>query len=129
MSGDRTKKARDYFGSKKPGAEIDSRKERFERVLAYITASGGWITSVPGAATVDFETLPDSTLPADLRKAGYDVTEIGEGERILPNAIEQRMAMNANGELEETTPNSTKPITEVRRHAGIVRVMRFDFSI
>jgi hypothetical protein len=32
------------------------------------------------------ECLPGSTLPDELRKAGYDVTGIGSGERILPTA-------------------------------------------
>jgi hypothetical protein len=39
--------------------------------------------------------VPGSTLPGDLRAMGYDVTEIGEGERILPAAIIERFGMRA----------------------------------
>jgi hypothetical protein len=33
------------------------------------------------------ECLPGSTLPAELGKLGYDVRELGDGERILAAAI------------------------------------------
>ena len=39
---------------------------------------------------VTIECLPGSTLPAELRKAGYDITELDEGERILPAAIVEK---------------------------------------
>jgi hypothetical protein len=42
-----------------------------------------------------FEALPGSTLADQLRAAGYDVTEIGTTERILPHSIEQRFVLGA----------------------------------
>jgi hypothetical protein len=36
-----------------------------------------------GRDGVTLETLPGSMLPDELRGFGYDVTEIGEGQRIL----------------------------------------------
>jgi hypothetical protein len=52
---------------------------------------------------VTIECLPGSTLPDELRKAGYDVTEIGEGERILPTAIVEKFVARADGEFEPLT--------------------------
>jgi hypothetical protein len=48
--------------------------------------------------------------PDDVRKLGYDVTEIGEGERILATAIVERFVIRADGELEPVTEGSTKQI-------------------
>jgi hypothetical protein len=63
---------------------------------------------------VTIECLPGSTLPAESRKAGYDVTAIGEGKRILPHAIVQPLVTRADGELESATAESTRPITSTR---------------
>jgi hypothetical protein len=49
----------------------------------FVTARGGWITSLPGDVTVRLACSPLSSLPDDLRRAGYDLTETGEGQRIL----------------------------------------------
>jgi hypothetical protein len=57
-------------------------------------------TSVPSAVVVTVECLPGSTLPDELRTAGYDVTEMGEGERILPTVIVEQFVLRADGELE-----------------------------
>ena len=74
------------------------------------------------------ECLPDSTLPDELRAAGYDLREAGVGERILPAAITQEFVLSSTGAFEATF-GSTKPIAHTVRHAGIVRVMRYGFSI
>ena len=57
-------------------------------------------------------------------RRGYVVTEIGEGERILADAITQQFTLRADGELEPATAESTCPIAQTVRHAGIVRVKR-----
>jgi hypothetical protein len=75
------------------------------------------------------ECLPGSTLPDELRKAGYDVTEIGAGERILPTAIVERFTMTAAGEFEPLVEGSTKPIASTVTHAGIVKVVQYAFSM
>jgi hypothetical protein len=75
------------------------------------------------------ECLPASTLPAELRAAGYDVIETGDGERILPHQIIERFARRADGGLELLTAGSTKPVVETRTHAGIVPVGRYRFDI
>jgi hypothetical protein len=59
-----------------------------------------------------FDALPDSALPEELRKRGYVVTEIGEGERILPTAITQQFTLRADGEL------------SLRRQSRLVRSRR-----
>jgi hypothetical protein len=84
---------------------------------------------VPGANDVTFECLPGSTLPDELRKLGYDVVEIGEGQRILPHQITEKFVTRADGELELLTEGSTRPITSVVTHAGIVRTKQFAFSM
>jgi len=47
-----------------------------------------------------FEALPGSTLPDQLREAGYDVTEIGTTQRILSHAVEDKFVIGTGGELE-----------------------------
>jgi hypothetical protein len=69
--------------------------------------------------------VPGSTLPDELRKAGYDVTEVGEGERILPTAIVEKFVARADGEFEPLTEGSTRPIASTVTHAGICKVKRY----
>ena len=75
------------------------------------------------------ECLPDSTLPTELRKAGYDVREIEDGERIPHSAVTEHFTLTSSGAFEPLSPNSTKTIAETVRHAGIVKVRRFAFEI
>jgi hypothetical protein len=58
------------------------------------------------------ECLPESTLPAELRQLGYDVTEIGDGERILAAAITEEFTMTADGEFE---PLASGRVDQARR--------------
>ena len=69
------------------------------------------------------------TLPAELRQAGYDVTEMGGGERILAAAIVERFVARADGEFEPLTEGSTRPIASTVAHAGIVRILKYSFSM
>jgi hypothetical protein len=84
---------------------------------------------VPGDPEVRMECLPGSTLPDELRQLGYDVRDLGDGERILAAAITERFVRRADGELEPLVEGSTRPIAEARTHAGICKVRRFGFSI
>jgi hypothetical protein len=97
--------------------EIESRKDAFDKLLKFVTARNGWITSVPGSSQIAMECLPGSALPEELYDAGYDPEPAGEGERILPHAITETFL--------------TEGSTVVRRvtHAGIVRVLRYSFVI
>jgi hypothetical protein len=47
--------------------QIDARKRRFDELNEFVSARGGWMTSVPGAREVTVECLPGSNLPDDLR--------------------------------------------------------------
>jgi hypothetical protein len=67
---------------------------------------------------VTLKTFPGSTLPDELRELGYDVREIGEGERILSGAIIERFTMTLCG-------GSTKPVASAVVHAGIITVDRY----
>jgi len=44
---------------------------------------------------------------------------IGEGQRILPHAITQRLTLTSSGAFEELTETSTKPVVQIRTHAGM----------
>lgn len=70
--------------------EVQDCKVRFEALNNWIRARDGWLVSVPGDPDMRFEALPGSTLPDQLRAAGYEVTEIGTAQRILPHAVEQK---------------------------------------
>jgi hypothetical protein len=80
--------------------EVKDRKVRFEGLNEFVRARNGWITSIPGAPEATMECLPASTLPDELRKMGYDLTETGDGQRIIPTAITERLAIGADGQLE-----------------------------
>jgi hypothetical protein len=90
-----------------------------------VRSRNGWITSVPGDVDVTIECLPGSSLPDELRKAGYIVTEAGEGERILHSAIVERFTTGADGALEPLIAGSTRPIALVATHAGKAKVQRY----
>ncbi|MBR1298543.1 hypothetical protein [Bradyrhizobium sp. AUGA SZCCT0042] len=109
--------------------EVDKLKEQFEALNAYVTERAGWMTSIPGDPDMRFESLPGSTLPDELRAAGYEVTEIGTTQRILPHAVEQRFVVGAGGELELATAGSTRPISHVVSHAGVVITTVFDLLV
>src|SRR5712671_561873 len=102
--------------------EVKSRKARFAELNDYVRSRNGWITSIPGVVAVEMQCLPGSTLPDDLRGLGYDVTETGETERILPTAITEQLCLGADGALEPMTAGSTRPVAMTTTHAGIVKV-------
>jgi hypothetical protein len=64
----------------------------------------------------------------DIPQLGHDVREAGEGERILPAAIE-RFTCRADGSLWLLTPGSTAAFAETRTHAGICKVKRSSFDM
>jgi hypothetical protein len=84
---------------------------------------------VPGDPDVRIECLPGSTLPDELRNAGYDVGDLGDGERILAAAIVEKFVMRADGEFEPATAESTSPVASTVTHAGIVKVKRYGFNM
>ena len=67
--------------------EIDERKRRFNDINAYVSERGGWITSPPGERIIRIECLVGSSLPDELADLGYRVTPMGEGQRMIPDAI------------------------------------------
>jgi hypothetical protein len=58
-----------------------------------------------------------STLPGELHRLGYALEQVGEGQRILPFAIIEKVI----------TEGSTVPIRVT--HAGITKVERYSFSM
>jgi hypothetical protein len=108
--------------------EQKSRRQRFEDLNAFVTARHGFIVSPPGDSTVRLECLLDSTLPDDLRRAGYDLTEAGEGERMLPCAMVETFVIGADGERKLVTAGSTRRVRTVS-HAGIVAVKRYSLAL
>ena len=67
--------------------------------------------------------------PHDVRTLAYDITEIGEGERILPAAIVEKFATRADGEFEALVEGSTKPVALTQSHSGICKVKRYGFGM
>lgn len=112
----------------RPPGEVNSRKTCFAKLNEIVTARGGWIVSVPSATEV---VAPNSTLPDDLIAIGYNVVPADppEGQRILANAITQKLTLSSCGVFEALTEGSTKPVAEIRSHAGIVPVWRFAFTL
>jgi hypothetical protein len=108
---------------------VKDRKARFAELNEFVRARHGWLTSVPGEVDVTMQCLPGSTLPDDLRGLGYDVQEVGDGERILPTAITDRLTQNADGTLGPVAAGSTLPVTMIVHHAGVVRVRRYEFRL
>src|SRR4051812_27198365 len=68
------------------------------------------------------------TLPDELRALGYDVTEIGQTQRILPHAIAEELVTTPSGALAPVTEGSTKPVTMRVTHAGLATVTQYDLS-
>jgi hypothetical protein len=83
------------------------------------------MTSVPGAHEITFDALPGSPLPEQLTARGYIVEKIGESERILPHAVQQRFERSSSCALVPPTESSTKPVT-VTTDAGIATVEQYD---
>jgi hypothetical protein len=73
--------------------------------------------------------MPSSTIRDDLCAAGYDVSEAGDGERILPSAIAQKFVTGPDGELEPLTSGSTRVVALTVTHVGISRVVKYGFSL
>ena len=71
-----------------------------------------------------YASLIGSPLPKQLAALGYIVTLIGESERILPRAVQQRFQMSLSGAPIPPTEGSTKPVTVAI--AGIAAVEQFD---
>jgi hypothetical protein len=58
------------FTSRRETPRFDAAKAKFEALNEFITAWGGWMTSVPGGADLRLEALPGSPLPAQLAAMG-----------------------------------------------------------
>jgi hypothetical protein len=54
----------------------------------------------------------------DERQLGYDVMNIGGGQRILAHAIEQKLTLTSSGAYEMLVEGSTKPVAQIRTHGG-----------
>jgi hypothetical protein len=109
---------------------LEERKARFSGLVDFCNAHHGFVVSIPGAKEVTVECLPGSGLPDVLRKMGYAVRQADPptGTRILAHGIEERLTRNLAGDLEPITEGSTQPV-EIRTHAGIVAVERWQFDL
>jgi hypothetical protein len=110
-------------------SRVKDRKARFEALNTYITNRNGFIISEPGRAEIRIECLPGSALPGDLAALGYQLQQEEDGERILVGAIVEKFVAGADGGLEPLTAGSTRPIAEIRRHAGICKTERYTFYL
>lgn len=117
------------YENRTPADPLKDRKERFRQVNDFVTAKGGWITSIPGDFEVMVECTQTSTLPDELTAAGWKLRDEGEGERLIPGTIVERFVLGAGGELVPMTEGSTKPVALEQRHTGIVKTRRYSFPI
>jgi hypothetical protein len=74
------------------------------------------------------ETLPGA-MPDELRQLGYDAINTGEGERLLPNAIDQKLTLTSSGAYELLTQGSTKAIAMTKTFASVTTVRRYSFTM
>jgi hypothetical protein len=114
------------LGARDPA--VDGRLQRFKQMNEFVTARGGWITSLPGAVQITVETLPESSLRSDLRDLGFDLQEAGQGERILPAGIEERLMRRPDGTLGPVTTGSAR-LAVVLHQAGMVKIQRYLFDL
>jgi hypothetical protein len=109
--------------------EVETRKERFATLNVFVSERHGWLTSIPGAPEVTLECLPESAVPDELCRLGYDVRPAGQGQRLLAAAITERFTTNAKGEFEPLTEGSSRQTASTVTHAGFVEVRRYSFAI
>jgi hypothetical protein len=98
-----------------------SREEAFATLVRYTLVKGDcWITSLPGDSTVVMECLPDSDVPQDLARRGYDLrpADPPEGQRIVANARSEDVLIEG----------STRATIRTMRE-GIVKVLRYTFPL
>ena len=109
--------------------EVDKLKQQFAALNVFISQRSGWMTSVPGDPDMRFQALIGSPLPDALRAAGYEVTETGTTQRILPHAVVEELVAHADGSFGPVTEGSTMPVTRRVTHAGIATVVKFDLRM
>jgi hypothetical protein len=56
---------------------VETGLQRFNQMNEFVTARGGWITSLPGEATVRLECLLGSIVPSDLRASDTALPRTG----------------------------------------------------
>jgi hypothetical protein len=105
-------------GMAKPERDVlKERPERFQSLLQYVGQRGGRIVSGSGLPVVQMQTLPDSSLPADLAALGYRPVDAGESERIIPGSIAEVVLIEGS------------TATRTVHHGGIVKVKCWTFSL
>ena len=55
--------------------------------------------------------------------SGMTSVRSARGQRILADAITQRLRLTSCGVFEQITESSSKPVAEIRIHTGIARVL------
>ena len=92
---------------------------RFTEICDLIRRRAGnaWLTSVSGDIEVRLEATAGSSVPQQLREAGYRLVEDPPGQRLVQQAIEEQL--------------TRKDGTIIRHiaHAGIIKVQRFSFLL
>jgi hypothetical protein len=87
-----------------------SRAQRrlWDRLNEFIREGGGWIISPPTTGQIRLETVIGSTLPNDLKDAGYNIHHLGTHERLMP------------------VNNANTAVTGQQVGVGVVNVWQFD---
>jgi len=107
---------------------LDARKRLHDALEEHIRTAGGWLTSIPGAAVMRFEAVPDSALPDGLRELGYNVIPAGSTMRIVPAGHVELLTTTSSGGIEAFTEGSTKTPQHVH-HAGIHQTNVYELTL
>ena len=115
-----------YFAPRNP--EVAKALKRFADLNSFVSRRNAWLTSVPGSHDIRTDCLPGSGVTGELRKLGWDVTKIGDSQRIVTGTIVEKLVAKPDGEFEPLAEGSTKTPDRIVSHAGIVAIERFSVA-
>jgi hypothetical protein len=96
----------------KPKSLSREQQKLWTHLNEFIREGGGWIISLPTTLQIRLETILGSSLPEDLKEAGYNIHHIGRHERLMPSTI--------------TEHRGTKTFTTQIVAPGVADVWQFD---
>ena len=100
----------------RPRALSEKARELAAAAGDYIKSNDTFVTSQPGVSTIRFECLPDSSLPQLFESRGYQVSNCGSGQRLLPI-------------INEAVKRPGTSIAVTVQHVGPVEVAIFEFKL
>ena len=81
----------------------------------------------PTETLVPPDLLVEVEAAAELERRGFPMKAEPDGQRVLHYATTEKFAINADGSLDPLVEGSTKAVTSVVHHPGVVTVRRWSF--